>query len=148
MPDVALRRVDGAVGVAAIRKNTAHLVRILGAARPFRDDAAQSGFRVFQTSLRADLGELRIAEESFWAENQMYTTDASQLDWRPTTDVTVVISSSDPSAGFQATARHTLMTGTECSTYMGRETMSGLPSGEIVCGPATASPPVVGPPTN
>ena len=104
--------------------------------------------RAYKTSLRADLGELRIAEESFWAENQMYTTDASQLDWRPTTDVTVVISSSDPSAGFQATARHTLMTGTECSTYMGRDTMSGIPSGEIVCGPASASPPVVGPPTN
>ena len=104
--------------------------------------------KAYKATLRANLGELRIAEESFWAENQMYTTDASQLDWRPTTDVTVVISSSDPSAGFQATARHTLMTGTECSTYMGRETMSGIPSGEVVCGPASASPPVVGPPTN
>lgn len=104
--------------------------------------------KAYKASLRADLGELRIAEESFWAENQMYSTDASQLDWRPTTDVTVVISSSDPSAGFQATARHTLMTGTECSTYMGRNTMSGIPSGEIVCGPASASPPVAGPPAN
>ena len=104
--------------------------------------------KAYKTTLRADLGELRIAEESFWAENHTYTTDASQLDWRPTTDVTVVISSSDPSAGFQATARHALMTGTECSTYMGRDTMSGIPSGEIVCGPSSASPPVVGPPTN
>ena len=104
--------------------------------------------KAYKTTLRADLRELRNAEESFWAENQMYTTDASQLDWRPTTDVTVVISSSDPSAGFQATARHTLMTGTECSTYMGRETMSGIPSGDVVCGPASAFPPVAGPPTN
>ena len=101
--------------------------------------------KAYTASLRADLGELRIAEEAFWAENQTYSIDASQLDWRPTTDVTVTISSSDVTAGFQATARHALMPGAECTTYMGRETITGIPSGEIVCGPATTSPPIAGP---
>jgi hypothetical protein len=94
-----------------------------------------------------DLGELRIAEESYWAENQLYSADSSQIDWRSTSEVTVLISSSDFSAGFQATARHASMPSTECSMYVGRETVLGIPSGDIACGPTVGSGPITGTPS-
>jgi prepilin-type N-terminal cleavage/methylation domain-containing protein len=96
--------------------------------------------KAYLSTLRADLGELRIAEESFWAENQIYSTDPAQLDWRPTSDVTISISTSNANAGFQATASHALLGGMECRTLVGGEAI-GVPSGEISCGAATASPP-------
>jgi len=104
--------------------------------------------RAYTAALKADLGELRIAEESFWAENHAYTADAAELDWRSSSDVTVTISSTDFNAGFQATARHRHLPGSECSTYVGRETPSGTPSGEIVCGVIVGPPPGAGTPSN
>jgi prepilin-type N-terminal cleavage/methylation domain-containing protein len=102
--------------------------------------------KAWTAALKADLGELRIAEEAYWAENQRYSADTTQLDWRSTSDVQVTISSSDFDAGFQATARHQLMPASQCSMYVGRETILGTPSGEIVCGPATGSGPGMGTP--
>lgn len=88
--------------------------------------------RAYVVSMKADLGELRIAEEAHWAVNQAYTVDQSLLDWKPTTDVTVVITSGDPLAGFDAEAVHTGATGITCKMYVGR-VVTGAPSGEIRC---------------
>lgn len=95
--------------------------------------------KAWTASMKADLGELRIAEESYWAEHQVYSPDSSAIDWRSTSDVSVQISSSDFSSGFQATAQHSAMPGSQCSMYVGRETLAGVPSGEIVCGTAAGS---------
>ena len=95
--------------------------------------------RAYVATLRADLGELRIAQESYWAENHIYSTDAATLDWRPTSAVTVSISTSNANAGFRATASHDLLDEMECSTFVGGEAV-GVPSGEIHCG-ETAAPP-------
>lgn len=104
--------------------------------------------KAWTATLKADLGELRIAEESYWAEHQRYSPDSSQIDWRSTSDVSVVISSADFSVGFQATARHASMPSTDCAMYVGRESVLGIPSGDIVCGPAVGSGPSTGaPPT-
>lgn len=102
--------------------------------------------KAWTATLKADLGELRIAEESYWAENQQYSADSTAIDWRSTTDVSVSITSSDFSAGFQATARHNAMPATECLMYVGRETVLGIPSGDIVCQPAVGSGPSAGTP--
>ena len=50
--------------------------------------------KAFTAALKADLAELRIAEEGFWAENHFYTTDPTQLDWRATSDVRITITAS------------------------------------------------------
>lgn len=100
--------------------------------------------RAWTASLKADLGELRIAEESYWAENQLYSPDSTAIDWRSTSDVSVQISSSDYASGFLATAQHISMPGSQCTMYVGRETILGTPSGEIICGPATGSGPGAG----
>ncbi|MGQ0649114.1 MAG: type IV pilin protein [Gemmatimonadaceae bacterium] len=86
----------------------------------------------YQATMMADLGELRIAEEGFWAENQQYSTDTTQLDWHATSAVTVSITSTDLHAGFDAQATHASLPGVICTMYVGRA-VSGRPSGEIEC---------------
>jgi type IV pilus assembly protein PilE len=88
--------------------------------------------RGYIATMTADLAELRIAEEGYWAENQLYSTDTTQLDWRSTSQVTVVITSSNLQAGFDAEARHVAVPGLVCTMYVGRAT-GGRPSGEVAC---------------
>jgi prepilin-type N-terminal cleavage/methylation domain-containing protein len=95
--------------------------------------------KAWAASMKADLGELRIAEESYWAENQRYSPDSTAIDWRSTSNISVQITSADFDSGFQATAQHADMPGSQCTMYVGRETILGVPSGEIVCGPAAGS---------
>lgn len=94
--------------------------------------------RAYAGAMRADLAGLRIAQEAFWAENQSYTTDSTQLDWRATSDVRVVIAAPDPVAGYDATAEHANLPGFLCFTSVGRVTSAGVPSGEITCGSGTS----------
>lgn len=100
--------------------------------------------RAWTASMKADLGELRIAEESYWAENQLYSPDSTRIDWRSTSDISVQINSADYASGFQATAQHRAMPGSQCTMYVGRETILGTASGDIVCGPAAGSGPGAG----
>lgn len=90
--------------------------------------------KAYLGALKADLAELRIAQEGFWAENHFYTTDTTQLDWRSTSDIRVQIAVSDPYAGFDATARHLSLAGIQCNMSVGRTTATGTPSGDITCG--------------
>lgn len=92
-------------------------------------DAKAKGYVATMT---ADLGELRIAEEGFWAENQRYSTDTTQIDWTPTSQVQVSISSSDLTAGFDAQATHAALPGVTCLMYVGRATTT-RPSGQVEC---------------
>lgn len=92
-------------------------------------DAKAKGFIATMT---ADLGELRIAQEGYWAENQRYSTDSTQLDWTPTSQVRVSITSTDLTVGFDARATHIALPGVFCDMYVGRA--SGTrPSGEVEC---------------
>src|SRR4030095_12712759 len=52
--------------------------------------------RSYQATLRSDLGALRTAEEAYYAENLRYTTDLSLLDFRRSSNVSIVIQSEDP----------------------------------------------------
>ena len=94
----------------------------------FRDAKA----RGYKANMTADLADLRIAQEGFWAENQLYSTDSTQLDWRSSSSVSVSITSSDLTAGFDAQATHVALPGVVCKMYVGRAT-SGLPSGVVDC---------------
>ncbi|MFN8668552.1 MAG: prepilin-type N-terminal cleavage/methylation domain-containing protein [Gemmatimonadaceae bacterium] len=104
--------------------------------------------KAYLGALKADLAELRIAQEGFWAENHSYTTDTTQLDWRSTSDIRVNISVSDPYVGFDATARHLNMAGIQCSMSVGRTTATGTPSGDISCGAVSGPTPGAGTPVS
>lgn len=88
--------------------------------------------RGYLAEMRTDLGNLRVAEEAYWAEAGQYTVDQSLLDYRTGSRVTVVITTSDPYAGYDAEATHVSAPGVTCRMYVGRAT-TGTPSGEIVC---------------
>ena len=81
--------------------------------------------------LRSQLRDLQVAEEGYWSQNSRYTTDTTQLTWKPRPEVTVSISSLDPAVGFDAEARHKSAPGVTCRVYVGRASVR--PSGVINC---------------
>ncbi len=89
--------------------------------------------RAYVATLKSELGQIRIAEEAHWAEHLTYTVLPSVLDWRPTTHVSVKLASGDLGGGYVAVATHSLLSGVECATFVGKEATT-TPSGDIVCG--------------
>jgi prepilin-type N-terminal cleavage/methylation domain-containing protein len=94
--------------------------------------------RAYLATLRSDLGNLRLSEESYFAEHQRYATDTAGLELRITSSVRVALSSADPIGGYAAVATHTLLPGQQCATYVGMAAVNA-PSGAIICGPASSS---------
>jgi type IV pilus assembly protein PilA len=93
--------------------------------------------RAYRGMMTSDLGNLRIAEEAYWAEHQAYATDTSALEFRGSSKVSVTLTSSDPFGGYTAIATHGSLPGEQCATYAGRDAV-GVNDGDIICGPASA----------
>lgn len=91
--------------------------------------------RAFIATMQSDLGNLKIAQESHWAEHQQYTADTTALEFRITTNVAITITSKDLFGGYTAVATHSNVPGRQCQTAMGPEAAPMEP-GAIVCGPA------------
>ena len=99
-------------------------------------------FREFKTraylgAMQSDLGNLRIAQEEYWAEHNVYVTDTAALGMRITSKVNIALTSVDVIGGYTAIATHDNVPGHQCVTAMGAEAAPREP-GSIVCGPATA----------
>lgn len=93
--------------------------------------------RSYLAVMRSDLGALRTAEEAFWSENLRYATDTASLEFRPSADVSVSLSSTDLIKGYSAIARHARAPGLQCATRTGADAV-GVESGAIVCGAASS----------
>ncbi len=102
--------------------------------------------RAYRSALTSDLVNLRLAEESHWADHQAYTTDTTALEYRGTSEVKLSLHSADLYGGYTAVATHDRLPGEQCATYMGREA-AGNPSGAIICGPVPIGPGQLGSPT-
>lgn len=87
--------------------------------------------RAYVSSMKSDLGTLRVAQESYYAEHQVYSTDLSQLDFKSSSDVTISLGSSDPMAGWTGTATHRLSAST-CRTATGHD-LGDSENGAIDC---------------
>lgn len=94
--------------------------------------------KAYLTTMRTDLGQIRIAQEAHWADNKVYTSVLPDLDWRQTSDVTMSVTVTDPAAGYTAIATHAMAPGMQCATYVGSDATT-TPSGDIICGPAAAT---------
>jgi prepilin-type N-terminal cleavage/methylation domain-containing protein len=92
--------------------------------------------RAYIAAMQSDLGNLKIAQESFWAENLKYATDTTNLEVRITANVAISITSEDVNGGYTAIATHSNVPGRQCETAMGREAAPNEP-GAIVCGLAS-----------
>lgn len=88
--------------------------------------------RAFIAAMESDLGNLRIAQESHWAEHQQYATDTASLELRVTANVRLAITSKDIIGGYTAVATHDNVPGRQCSTAMGAEA-APLEPGSINC---------------
>lgn len=91
--------------------------------------------RAFIAAMQSDLGNLKVAQESYWAEHQQYATDTAHLEMRITNDIAISISSQDVIGGYTAVARHSNVPGQECLTAMGAEAAPREP-GAVICVPA------------
>ena len=99
-------------------------------------------FREYKTraniaAMQSDLGNLKIAEESYWAEHMNYVTDTAHLELRITTQVSISITSQDLMGGYTAVATHANVPGLQCQTAMGAEAAPRQP-GAVVCLPAAS----------
>lgn len=88
--------------------------------------------RAYIATLQSDLGNLKIAQESYWAEHQKYATDTSSLELRISANVAISISTQDILGGYTAVAKHSNVPGQQCQTAMGREAAPREP-GAVVC---------------
>ena len=87
--------------------------------------------RAYVSAMRSDLGTLRVAQESYFAEHQVYSLDVSQLDFKSSSDVTISLGSSDPMAGWTGTATHRLSP-TTCRTATGHD-LGDSENGAVKC---------------
>jgi prepilin-type N-terminal cleavage/methylation domain-containing protein len=88
--------------------------------------------KAYLTVLRSDLGNLRIAEEAFWAEHMRYSTALPALDFKPTSNVNLTVRAPNPVTGYAAVARHASLPNKFCQVIVGRAA-DGAQSGEIKC---------------
>jgi prepilin-type N-terminal cleavage/methylation domain-containing protein len=100
-------------------------------------------FREYKTraliaTMQSDLGNLKIAQESYWAEHLHYATDTSSLELRISANVAIAITSKDVSGGYTAVATHSNVPSQQCQMAMGREAAPREP-GQIFCGVTTSS---------
>ena len=70
--------------------------------------------------VRSDLRELQVVEERYFGQNTRYATDTTQLAWKSRPEVTVAITSTDPTVGFEAVGQHKALPGVTCRLYVGR----------------------------
>jgi Tfp pilus assembly protein PilE len=82
--------------------------------------------------VRNDLRELQVVEERYFTQNTRYATDTTQMAWKSRPDVSVAITSSDPTVGFEAVGQHKALPGVTCRLYVGRA--PDRKSGVIDCG--------------
>jgi prepilin-type N-terminal cleavage/methylation domain-containing protein len=100
-------------------------------------------FREYKTraliaTMRSDLGNLKIAQESYWAEHLHYATDTSGLELRFSANVAISITSKDVSGGYTAVATHSNVPTQQCQMAMGREAAPREP-GQVFCGAISSS---------
>ena len=93
--------------------------------------------RALIATMQSDLGNLKIAQESYWAEHLSYATDTTSLELRISKDVAISITSKDVSNGYTAIATHHNVPNQQCQTAMGKEAAPKEP-GAIICGPASS----------
>ena len=79
---------------------------------------AQTVGKANTTSLRADLHNLVVAEETYFYENQTYTTDTAALHFTTTRNVALTLGVAT-GTGWSATATHAQASPIICGIYYG-----------------------------
>ncbi|MCI0485737.1 MAG: hypothetical protein L0229_03965, partial [Blastocatellia bacterium] len=67
----------------------------------------------FDAAAKSDLRNAMTAQEAFFADNQTYTTDETQLEWEASQGVTLTINSAD-GTGYDMTSSHSSSSNSWC----------------------------------
>ena len=89
--------------------------------------------RSYVATLQSDLRNLAVAQEAYYYQHGVYTSDMSQLIFVPTAGVTITAASVQ---GWSATATHPLADPGMCAIFYGSPTVRPAPAtaeGEIAC---------------
>ena len=87
--------------------------------------------KAYLASMKSDLRNLATAEESFFADNQTYSTNKTAMNFTESVGVTVTVNSAS-GTGWKATAAHNATTKT-CQIGFGSDTIAGVPEGSVKC---------------
>ncbi|MFQ6045790.1 MAG: hypothetical protein ACE5PT_05430 [Gemmatimonadales bacterium] len=109
--------------------NTRHVVLM----REFTPEMqARAAARAYEAAMKADLQNLLVAQEIYFAEHATYTAKLAELDFTPSAGVQISIGAASDT-GWHATARHA-RTQLVCRVGVGSETPRGLTEGLPACG--------------
>ena len=89
--------------------------------------------KAYVAAMKSDLRNLVTAEESYFADNVTYTTSTTNMNFGPSTGVTVTVGAAT-GTGWSATAKHNATSKT-CGIFVGSATapISGANEGEPKC---------------
>ena len=89
--------------------------------------------KAYLASMKSDLRNLATAEESYFADNQAYSTSNAAMNFSSSVGVTVTPASLNTALGWSATATHSATTKT-CKIGFGPDTtVSGAAEGVVKC---------------
>jgi prepilin-type N-terminal cleavage/methylation domain-containing protein len=74
--------------------------------------------KAYVAAMKSDLRNLVLAEETYFADNVVYTTSLASTVFTPSAGVTVTIGAASV-GGWNATARHQALQGTVCAIFGG-----------------------------
>ena len=69
--------------------------------------------KAFDAAAKSDLRNAMTAQEAYYADNQTYTADDTQLEWEASQGVTLTINSAD-ATGYDMTAAHSSSSNSWC----------------------------------
>jgi prepilin-type N-terminal cleavage/methylation domain-containing protein len=74
--------------------------------------------RAYVAAMKSDLRNLVLAEETYYADNVVYTTSLATTIYSPSQGVTITIGAASV-GGWNATATHSALQGTVCAIFGG-----------------------------
>jgi type IV pilus assembly protein PilA len=88
--------------------------------------------KAYLASMKSDLRNLATAEESYFADNQTYSTNKAAMNYTESVGVTVTVDDAKGD-GWKATAIHSA-TAKTCKIGFGSDTLGGgVPEGSVKC---------------
>ena len=89
--------------------------------------------KAYLASMKSDLRNMATTQEAYFADNQTYTADQTQLEWESSQGVTLTINSAD-GTGYDMTTAHSSSSNSWCvSTDVGEICKVG--DAACTCGP-------------
>ncbi len=91
--------------------------------------------KAYFAALKMDLKGVIRAQEAYYADNQIYSTDLVTLNYAPSQNVTLTITSTGLTKGWSASGVHSSIAAAanSCSIHVGNDVGAGQNDGVVTC---------------